>query len=156
MAPSDPRLAEAPPRPAPAIPASTTAAGGPPQYEFSPADDALIGNLGSKMAFVGLFMLGIGVFFFVSVIVQWIRIEELDVSLLFLTLLFMILGIWTHRAGREFRSVSETKGRDMSHLLGALGNLLKFYTLLYILFLIGLVFAIIQLGASSLYGVRAL
>ena len=117
---------------------------------------AIIGNLGSKMSFVGLFMLGIGLFFFVSGIVRWFRGQRLPGrEHALLDLLFIVVGIWTHRAGREFRSVAETQGKDISHLMGALANLLKLYTLLYLLFFIALVFAIIQLGAYSLYGTRA-
>jgi hypothetical protein len=125
------------------------------QYEFSHLEDTVIGSLGSKMSFVGLFMLGIGLFFFISGIVRWAQRHDLDVSLLFLSLLFIVVGIWTHRAGREFRSVAETQGRDISHLMTALANLLKLYTLLYLLFFVALVFAIIQLGANSLYGTHA-
>jgi len=112
----------------------------------------IIGNLGSKMSFVGLFMLGLGLFFFVSVIIRWVESHHLEVALLFLTLLLIVVGIWTHRAGREFRHVAETQGKDISHLMRALENLLKLYTLLYLLFFIALVFAIIQLGAHGLYG----
>jgi hypothetical protein len=150
MAASEPGIVLPPLRPAP-TPASVAPAGSP-QYEFSYTENSIIGNLGSKMSFVGLFMLGIGVFFFVSVIIRWVQSHYLEVGLLFLTLLFIVVGIWTHRAGREFRSVAETEGKDISHLMGAIENLLKLYTLLYILFFIALVFAIIQLGAHSLYG----
>ena len=110
----------------------------------------MIRNLGSKMSFVGLFMLGIGLFCFLSVIARWIRFQELEVVVLFFTLLLVTVGIWTHRAGREFRSVSKTEGNDISHLMGALANLLKLCTLVYVILFIGLVFAMIQLGAYSL------
>ena len=136
------------PSPAPATPAVSA------QYEFTYSENTVIGNLGSKMSFVGLFMLGIGLFFFVSGIVRFSRNDYPDVSMLFLSLLFIVVGIWTHRAGREFRSVAETEGKDISHLMGALANLLKLYTLLYLLFFVALIFAIIQLGAHSLYGTR--
>src|SRR5262249_18436961 len=104
------------------------------QYEFSDSESTVIGSLGSKMSFVGLFMLGIGLFFFISGLVRWAQLQELDVNLLFLSLLFIVVGIWTHRAGREFRSVARTQGRDISHLMTALGNMLNLYTLLYLLF----------------------
>ena len=110
----------------------------------------IISNLGSKLSFVGLFMLGIGLFCFLSVIARWIRFQELEVVLLFFTLLLITVGIWTHRAGREFRSVSDTEGKDISHLMRALANLLKLCTLVYLILFVGLVFAIIQLGAYSL------
>ena len=127
---------------------------GSPQYEFTYSENSVIANLGSKMSFVGLFMLGIGLFFFVSGIVRLVQSHYLDVSLLFLSLLFIVVGIWTHRAGREFRSVAETQGKDISHLMGALDNLLKFYTLLYLLFFVALVFAIIQLAQPRPDGTR--
>jgi hypothetical protein len=137
------------------IPASlTTSSNGPAQYEFSIEENATIWKLGSKMSFVGLFMLGIGLFFFLSGLVRWVQTRNLEVSILFLALLFVVVGIWTHRAGREFLSVAETQGNDVSHLMRALSNLLKFYTLLYLLFFVALVFAIIQLGAHSVYGTR--
>jgi hypothetical protein len=137
-----------PPTPVPATPAVTS------QYEFTYSENTIIGNLGSKMSFVGLFMLGIGLFFFGSGLIRWGQSHDLDVGQLFLSLLFIVFGIWTHRAGREFRSVAETQGKDISHLMVALANLLKLYTLIYLLFFVALVFAIIQLGAHSLYGTR--
>ncbi len=158
MASGEPAMAPAPftPAPPPAPVSFTTRPPGAPeatpQYEFSFSENAIIGNLGSKMSFVGLFMVGVGLFFFVSVIIRWVRTHYLEVGLLFLTLVFIVVGIWTHRAGREFRSVSDTHGKDISHLMGALENLLKLYTLLYLLFFISLVFAVIQLGAHGLYG----
>ena len=80
------------------------------QYEFRESENAVVGHLGSKMSFVGLFMLGIGLCFVVSAIIRWQRREEIEVGLLFLTLLFMVFGIWTHRAGREFHKVASTEG----------------------------------------------
>src|SRR5271157_5059231 len=150
MLPSEPALdpTQLTPAPAPAPVAPAVSS----RYEFSYSDNLIIGNLGSKMSFVGLFMLGIGLFFFVSVIIRWVQSHHLEVALLFLTLLLIVVGIWTHRAGREFRSVAEAQGKDISHLMGALENLHKLYTLLYVLFFIALVFAIIQLGAHGLYG----
>ncbi len=150
MAPSESALVSTQLIPAP-TPASVAPAGSLP-HEFTYSENSIIGNLGSKMSFVGLFMLGIGLFFLASVIIRWVQSHHLEVALLFLTLLFIVVGIWTHRAGREFRSVAESHGKDISHLMGALENLLKLYTLLYLLFFIGLVFAIIQLGAHGLYG----
>jgi hypothetical protein len=147
MAPDEPGIAP-PPLQLPPVPSLTPAAGSP-QYEFSPPENSIIGNLGSKMSFVGLFMLGIGLFCFISVIVRWIQFQYLEVVLLFLTLLLIPVGIWTHRAGREFRSVAETEGKDISHLMGALENLLKLCTLVYLILFVGLIFAIIQLGAHS-------
>jgi hypothetical protein len=154
MTPNDPGLSPATAALKPLPLPSPAASEGSAQYEFSFVENATIAKLGSKMSFVGLFMLGIGLFFFVSGLVRWVQTRNLEVSILFLALMFMVVGIWTQRAGREFLKVAETEGNDLSHLMDALANLLKFYTLLYLLFFVALVFAIIQLGAHSLYGTR--
>lgn len=122
------------------------------QYEFRESENAVVGHLGSKMSFVGLFMLGIGLCFVVSAIIHWQRREEIEVGLLFLTLLFMVFGIWTHRAGREFHKVASTEGSDVGHLMLALTNLLRLYSLVYLIFFIALIFAFIELTAASLGG----
>ena len=129
MTQSDSGLAPAPAPANPPLPPAPVPSDGSTQYEFSFADNAMLARLGSKMSFVGLFMLGIGLFFFISEIVRWVQSHNLEVGLLFLALLFIVVGIWTHRAGREFLKVAETQGKDVSHLMGALANLLKLYTL---------------------------
>ena len=58
MAPSKSALVPTQLTPAP-TPASVAPAGSLP-YEFTHSENSIIGNLGSKMSFVGLFMLGIG------------------------------------------------------------------------------------------------
>jgi hypothetical protein len=88
----------------------------------------------------------------ISAIVRWERRQEIEVGLLFLTLLFIVFGIWTHRAGREFHKVASTQGSDVAHLMRALTNLYRAYALLYWMFFIALIFAFIQLTAVSLGG----
>ena len=120
MAPSEPAIVpiQLTPAPTPSSVASPVSS----QYEFSYSENSIIGNLGSKMSFVGLFMLGIGLFFCASVIMGWVQSQHLEVRLLFLSLLFIVVGIWTHRAGREFRNVAQTHGKDISHLMGGAGK----------------------------------
>jgi hypothetical protein len=122
------------------------------EYEFNEAEDRIIQDLGSKMSFAGLFMVGMGLCFAVSAIQRWSRVLEIEVGLLFLTMMFIVFGIWTHRAGAEFRRVADSKGRDVTHLMAALASLLSCYRLIYLLFFVGLVFAIIQLAATNLGG----
>ncbi len=136
--------------PLPPSPLPSTTAGR--EYEFGGGESTLIGGLGSKMCRVGLFMLGIGLCFVISSIQRWSRFQEIDIGLIFLTLLFMIFGIWTHRAGREFRRISSSRGRDVSHLLAALLNLMRLYSVVYVIFFVGLIFALIQLAAENVGG----
>lgn len=142
----------------PAIPATPIGAGPsaiPPhrhEYEFNAAEDRIIQDLGSKMTFVGLFMVGIGVCFAISAIQRWSRLHEIEVSLIFLSMLFAVFGIWTHRAGADFRLVAESQGRDVTHLMAALATLLNCYRLVYLIFFLALIFAVIQLAATNLGG----
>lgn len=122
------------------------------EYEFNDAEGRIIQDLGSKMSFVGLFMVGMGLCFAISAIQRWSRVFEIEIGLLFLTMLFIVFGIWTHRAGAEFRRVADSKGRDVTHLMAALASLLNCYRLIYLLFFVGLVFAVIQLAATNLGG----
>src|SRR5271157_2657761 len=71
MLPSEPALVPTQLTPAP-VPASVSPAVTS-KYEFSYSENSIIRNLGSKMSFVGLFMLGIGLFFFISVIIRWVQ-----------------------------------------------------------------------------------
>jgi hypothetical protein len=118
-----------------------------PQYEFKPEENATLINLASKMRFVGIFILGIGLFVFSIGVVRLA-----DPNLIFAGILQIVTGIWTFRAGSEFKRVAQTEGRDVTHLMAALENLLRLYTLLFWLFFIALVFAIIQLAAVSVGG----
>ncbi|MDG3005250.1 hypothetical protein [Paludisphaera mucosa] len=138
----------------PPIPAEVGAPAAParPEYEFNEAEDRIILDLGSKMSFVGLFMVGIGLCFAVSAVQRWSRFQEFEVGLLFLTMLFMVFGVWTHRAGRDFGRVAESRGRDVAHLMSALSSLLNCYRLIYLIFFVGLIFALIQLAATNLGG----
>ncbi len=122
------------------------------EYEFNESEDRIIHDLGSKMSFAGLFMVGMGLCFAISAIQHWSREFDVEVGLLFLTMLFVVFGAWTHRAGAEFRRVADSKGRDVAHLMAALASLLRCYRLIYLLFFVGLVFALIELAATNLAG----
>jgi hypothetical protein len=99
------------------------------QYEFTPEQDRLFENLASKMNFAGMFFLALGVVGVVAMIYFWVRREAfyLDVS----SLILLFIGFWTMGAARAFRDVAETKGRDISHLMRALGELYSLYALIY-------------------------
>ncbi|WP_337174288.1 hypothetical protein [Paludisphaera sp.] len=148
-APDDAGTATPGEAPSPASPAETS---GRQEYEFNEAEGRIIQDLGSRMSFAGLFMVGMGFCFAVSAIQRWSRYLEIEVGLLFLTMLFIVFGIWTHRAGAEFRRVADSKGRDVTHLMAALASLLSCYRLIYLLFFVGLIFAIFQLAATNVGG----
>jgi hypothetical protein len=60
---------------------------------------------------------------------DWIAIGTM-LYLLFTTLLFLAFAVWTSRSSLAFRQITETSGRDISHLMGALDGLRKVYGML--------------------------
>jgi hypothetical protein len=111
------------------------------QYEFSPEQDRLIADLGDKMVVVGYFALALAVLDVVAMFATFIRVGNvnLDIS----AILFFLIGLWTVRAGRSFRDVARTQGRDITHLLDALVDLRNVYALFYWLLVLSLVLFVV-------------
>src|SRR5262245_45470643 len=99
----------------PMDPTSTPTAPGPSDgYEFSPEQNAVILRLASRMQFVGLFALGLGV---VAIVAGAVHKEY---GVMFGGILYAVIGLWTERAGRSFRFIAVTEGHDIRHLMHAL------------------------------------
>lgn len=117
-------------------------------YEFPTEANAVFTTLGSRMRFVGVFTLGIGL---VAVLVGLARRDGQDAAAILAGVLYAIIGFWTARAGGQFRSVAWTRGHDLAHLMAALIALRKLYSLQYWICLIALLAALVLLGSSALY-----
>lgn len=108
------------------------------QYEFTPAQDQLIADLARKMRFVGFFALlvgGLGVAAMIVALVRQRIAYNLD------AIIWLFLGFWTLGAARAFQDVSDTQGRDITHLMQALAELRSLYSLLYWLLIVALFLA---------------
>jgi hypothetical protein len=116
-------------------------------YEFSPEQNALLLRLASRMQFVGLFALGLGV---VAIILGAVRKQY---GVMFGGILYAVIGLWTERAGRSFRFIAITEGHDIRHLMHALADLRKLYTVQYWICFAALLAAIVLLGVSIARGV---
>jgi hypothetical protein len=103
-----------------------------PRSEFTPQDQALFGELAVKMRFVGLFLIVAGV-------LQGLTVCAGHLGGIISGLISILLGVWTRSAADSFASMATAAGRDVSHLMNALGDLLKLYRLQYYLLVIGLV-----------------
>jgi hypothetical protein len=132
------------PTPTPAEPATPPPAVKSDGYEFSSEQDVLIAALASKMKFVGLFALGLGV---VAIIYGALR---RDPGVIVSGALYGVIGLWTERSAVSFRHIATTHGHDIGHLMHALRDLRRLYTLQYWVCLISLVAMLIVLGASVL------
>lgn len=114
-----------------------------PSYEFDATQNELIQDLSGKMQFVGYFMVGIGI---VSGIVGLLNLLSPNgISSIIQGAIDTLIGVWTLKASRGFRSIVETAGQDMENLLGALGGLRQLYWMQYWGLVIALGFMVITL-----------
>jgi hypothetical protein len=111
------------------------------EYEFTPEQNDTIARLSDAMRWVSVPMLALGALCVVELIMSlvclvqtrnyqdWSAIGTI-LYLLFTTLLFLAFAVWTSRSSLAFRQITETTGRDISHLMGALDGLRKVYGVL--------------------------
>ena len=111
------------------------------EYEFTPEQNDTIARLSDAMRWVSVPMLALGALCTVNLIMgivwlvqtksyqDWHAIGTM-LYLLFSTLLFLAFAVWTSRSSLEFQQITETRGQDISHLMGALDGLRKVYGVL--------------------------
>jgi len=95
------------------------------------------------MHFVGLFLLAMGLLIIaIGVVVVFHAGPIISGALA------CVVGLWTQRASMSFKSVVQTEGQDITHLMDALDDLRKLYSLQYWLLILGLVLATAGLLAA--------
>jgi hypothetical protein len=111
------------------------------EYEFTPEQNEQIARLSNSMRWVSVPMLALGALCTVNLIMgivwlvqtksyqDWHAIGTI-LYLLFSTLLFLAFAVWTSRSSLAFQQITETRGQDISHLMGALDGLRKVYGVL--------------------------
>ena len=105
-------------------------------YEFDAKQNQTISELAAAMKWVAVPLIIIGVIYVVSTIVHLFRaFQSFETFLLALMLalaavLYLALGFWTNRSSNSFAEVVSTHGSDIGHLMEALDNLRKKYSLL--------------------------
>lgn len=125
-----------------------------PQYEFDRTQNALIGDLGSKMRFVGMFSIVIGILVLLGGVLA-ANPEAFNPGGLISGLLYIAIGAWTRSAGAAFHEVVATKGADITHLMNALTDVRRIYTLVYWICILAIALLVLSLivvvAWSSLY-----
>jgi uncharacterized membrane protein YhaH (DUF805 family) len=141
------------------------------QYEFSAADNSVFGGLAGKMRFVGIFLIVVGVLYlFLAGLIAIGAISGQSVTTTQKTdggvvvtqrnlhightigylvggIIYLCLGVWTGNGAVAFRRIVDTQGSDISHLMEAVTNLRKLYTLQYWLIFIALIVMLVVLVA---------
>jgi hypothetical protein len=143
------------------------------RYEFTEAQNREIGGLARKMRLVGLVAVILGVVNLILGLLLLIyafrdqlpaealrRIPEdtlkqlappsqlwaVVLQAVASGLIFLLIGLWTRSAAAEFRQIVDTSGRDIGHLMSALGSLHKMYSLLYTLIIVGILAFLLTIG----------
>jgi hypothetical protein len=122
--------------PAPGTPGG--ARGAEHQYEFKASENKVIGELASKMHWVGLFLLAMGLIVIATGVVNSGHLV-FHLAPILSGSLTCLVGLWTQRASVSLKNVVYTEGRDISHLIAALEDLRRLYSLQFWLFILGLV-----------------
>jgi len=114
-------------------------------FEFSDAENETIRTLASRMRWVGIFLMAIGVttglgsFFSLDEGAAVFAFNVNTLVFLLFAAIFLLTGIWTTTAAKSFSLMAETSGRDIQNLMDALGSLLKLYYMQFWLIVDGLI-----------------
>lgn len=116
------------------------------RYEFSGEDDAAIGRLALRMRSVGTWLELYGAFLIIKFGFQLFATRGLLLVLpwdLITGVLLIILGNRTRHSAHGFRNIVLTEGRDIGHLMNAIGDLARIYALIDRVVLVVLILAIV-------------
>lgn len=132
-------------------------------YEFTAEQSQTIDSLAGEMRWVAFPLIIIGVLYLLSAfghVAIALQNRQMILPLLLIGLgaaLYLALGIWTKRSAESFKQVVSTSGNDVDHLMTALDNLRKTYSLLaffvklYVAFLIlTMIVALVMLVTGNL------
>lgn len=124
------------------------------EYEFDAAQNTMLGDLSSKMRFVGLILIIVGALSLVGGILATVRgggtaaLSE-GITSLISGVLYAIVGVWTRKAAASFQQIVDTEGQDIINLSSALAELLKLYTLEFWIMVIALVLFVVGAIAGA-------
>jgi hypothetical protein len=135
------------------------------QHEFDSGQNQIIADLAKAMRWIAAPLVIIGVLYAIAAVmgvIQSFSRPETLLSVAFVvlaTLFYVALGIWTRRAAESFQQITTSSGQDITHLMAALDNLRKKYSLLsflvklYVaLVIVALVFMLITMIAGAFSG----
>jgi fatty acid desaturase len=117
------------------------------EYEFTTEQSETINTLATRMRWVGIFLIAIGV---VAGIAGLMSLAEAGIAVVSIiqAVIYALIGIWTIRAAASFALIPETQGRDVTNLMNALGSLRTLYSFQFWLIITGLVVLVLSLLAG--------
>ena len=121
------------------------------EYEFTAEQSETISTLSTRMRWVGIFLIAIGV---IAGIAGLMSLAEAGIAVVSIiqAVIYALIGIWTMRAAASFALIPETEGRDVTNLMNALGSLRTLYTFQFWLIIAGLIVLVLSLLAGLFVG----
>jgi hypothetical protein len=118
-------------------------------YEFDEGQNETIRTLSKSLQFVGLAGLAFSLMFAIDLLHAVMGSDWSDAVSQGVILVFMLaMGSLMLKAGREFQAIVDTEGKDISHLMIALDNLRKMYSVLSVIILISIVLTLVALALA--------
>ena len=130
-----------------------------PNYEFTDSQNQTVGQLASRMKWVGVFFVALGLAFGLLGVAGLVATEgAIDLiikpmTLVMIAVIFFLSGIWTINAAKSFALIVQTTGSDILNLMNALGTLRKLYYMQFWLIIISLVALVIVFAIFLVMGV---
>ena len=131
----------------------------PKEYEFAEAENRRLLELYQKMSWVGWASCVFGGAGIVSLVVELIRSEARNLTLVLplgvFSLIVLAIGVWTYKGALEFKGIAATEGSDISHLMRAVDSLRSMYRILYWVILAGVIIILVDAALGLLFPLEA-
>lgn len=131
-----------------------TTASPPSTYEFSAPENVLIRQLVDAMRFVAAASLALGglvlILGLASVLTQGRAVLGPALGNFAQCLVFVLIGVWLQRAVEAFTKVTETTGNDITHLLHAISELTRVFSLQRTVFVLALLATVLSIGIQGI------
>jgi hypothetical protein len=117
----------------------------PSQYEFNASQNTSFASLAGSMKIVAIIMMILGALSVLSILAG-------DIGSAVMGVFYIIIGVWTKGAAQSIQNIVNTEGNDIDHLMNAVKDLNKLYSLQKWLMIVGIVLtvlAVIVVAASS-------
>jgi len=109
------------------------------QYEFSSTQNAAFSSLAGAMKFVGIVMMVLGGLMVASVLVG-------NIAGAIQGVIQILVGLWTKSAANSIEGIVNTEGNDIDHLMSAVGDLDRLYTLQKWCFIVAFILIALAIG----------
>lgn len=122
-----------------------------PTYEFSDGQNSILKKLSGKMKAVGIILFVIAGLSGLQLLQALAESGNILVPA-GMAVIYLLMGLWTWKAGKAYSEIVTTEGSDINHLINAQASLLNLYNLQFWLLIVAVVLSVVAgllVGLSS-------